>query len=53
MLLKKLNSVAKNREALHSLLLDLSDVSEMSHHLGKEILFALCPQVSGQLLDST
>ena len=53
MLLKKLNSVAECRETLYCLLLDLSDVSEMGHHLGKEILLALRPQVSGQLFDTS
>ena len=52
-LLKKLNGVAECWEALDCLLFDLSDVSEVGHHLGKEILLALRPQVSGQLFDTS
>jgi len=53
-LLKKLNRVAKLGEALNCLVLDLSDISQVGHDLGQELLVALVGKllIFGEHLDA-
>lgn len=52
MLLEELDSVPQAREALHGLVLDLLDITKVSHDLGEHLLLPLRVEALWKLLDS-